>query len=181
MRKAKEGVIELGRQLIENPTILDNFLQATQTLHDNRASTGLYFELLHEFGHIAYAVQKGATPVYVKVEKYLFEFQGDDLIFKKVSGFGTNSLMVFDDTCDNLSEAWIHAIKGGLSFTSDALKLKTWSLRSRLFNKHNNLQSKNSGPGSDIQLLDELQDRNAAQRFNDAAHQFHQDYQNHGL
>ena len=178
MKTAKEKLVDLAKEIIKDPNVLDNFLEAADIFRLKNVSTGLYFELFHEFGHIAHAIEKGATPIYIKVEKHLFDFTEGDMKYSVTKGSSSNSLMYFEGT--GLSEKWIHAVRGGLEFTSKAMGIKTLSIRSKVFNHCNNLDAKVKGENSDTHLLTWLETEEYARSFNTEARQFSTQYLEYG-
>lgn len=180
MRRVKQAVIALGTQLISDERLREHFLFATDVLKSKRASTGLYFELLHEFGHMSNGIEVGATPIYIKVEKHLFVFKGDTIEYKKSDGFSSSALMYFDHD-EDLSRRWVHAVRGGPEFTTHAKHIKTLSIRSRLFNKANALGSKTDNRSYDYQLERSLKDDSEALKFNEKAKHIAEEFLKTGL
>lgn len=180
MMSAKQEIVELGTRLIKDDAMRDNFLQATEMLKSKRASTGLFFELLHEFGHMSNGYEVGAIPIYIKVEKHLFVFTDNTIRYQKSSGFSSSTLLYFDSD-DDLSSRWIKAVRGGMEFTTEARKIKTFSIRGRLFNRANALGAKTQNKGYDYQLLKTLRSESEARNFNEKAKRITETFVKTGL
>ena len=168
MFKTKERIINLTYEMIKDPLVKELYNQCVIHLKEKKVSLSLYFELHHEFGHISKAVDNEGTPVFIKVEKHLFAFVDNKVVYKKAKGKSTYSLIYFEDE-ENISNKWVRTVGGGLEFTTEALKVKTFSLRSKLFNKKNNLNSKLYRKGTDIDLINTLKDPTEALEFNQHA------------
>lgn len=167
-RKTKQELMELAENVIQSDVVLNYFKQCVEVLDIHKEKTLYYFELFHEFGHVAYGFEMDAQLVYTQVGSYRFMFKNNSVETIETNPQSPHTLLYFRSE-EKLTMRWIHAVRGGLEFSLQACGIKCYSLASFIFNRTNKLGYVNRKPGSDPYLLEHLSYEDNAQRFNNSA------------
>ncbi|WP_166082289.1 hypothetical protein [Erysipelothrix anatis] len=158
-------MMDLAEALIQSDVVLNQFKQCVEVLDMHKEKTLYYFELFHEFGHVAYGFEMDAQLVYTQVGPYRFMFKNISVETIETPPQSPHTLLYFKSE-EELTMRWIHAVRGGLEFSLKACGIKCFSLSSFIFNRTNKLGYSNKRPGSDPFLLNHLSELDNAQRFN---------------
>lgn len=188
MRENKKRTIEVGLGLLHGKEALHAFKECVVLLNRANAPLRHYYELVHEFGHVAGAEAYGGKVVYIKIEEHLFDFHDQDTLLTSMSvtysrnkGHNTQALMYFPEgkTDEWYTEAWSATVRGGIDFSTSLRKegIKSMSFKANRFNKINAWNEKYARKSPDRKTLTEfVKDPTAAREFNEAALGIVKDY-----